>query len=320
MSEVFTVYVSAASRQTASRRVRPTPTFGRPAYARLPLFLHAHPVLSRVDGSPPTRGRPALGLLIGPPTLMLGIMDRSGTNVESVALMRRRAAFTTTGGLLCLVAATAANAAHPGPVPPLAGPPLPPRSHGIMLYLSQPMGGGAGGAAAAHPQFGFRVDQVRMMGNSGAPDAGDPLQHRSLIGWQMDGHNGLHASDVRMELGGRVTYDMTRGGFGIQPSRSGSASSPARPMAVAATTPHAAPSGGESKSFELHGLEFRGADSAGADFRGHDDNARPFTRDLFHEANGSASMLHEVAAAAIATFKSSRTVPAQQRSRLSERP
>jgi hypothetical protein len=71
----------------------------------------------------------------------------------------------------------------------------------------------------------------------------------------------------------------------------------------------------ERKSSELHGLDFRGSDSHGAD-----ESARPFTRGLFHEASESSSSLHEVAAAAIATFKSSHTVPVQQRLRPSERP
>lgn len=230
--------------------------------------------------------------------------------------MRRQAAFPITGGLLCLVATTTAAAGTSGPVAPPAGPPLAPRTHQIMLYLSQPMGGSGG--AAVSPKFGFRVDQVRMMGQvrmmemAGAPDAGDPVQRRSLIGWQMDGHSGMHVSDMKLELGGRVTYDVAHGGFGVQSSRPGMAPSASRPLAVSAS--HTT-NRGESKSFELHGLEARDQD-----FHNPDDAARPFTRDLFHEANGSSSMLHDVTAAAIATFKSSRNVPVQQRLRPSDRP
>ena len=228
--------------------------------------------------------------------------------------MWRQAGFPITGGLLCLLAATPVNAAHPASFAPPAGPPLAPRSHGFMLYLSKPMGGGSGGAAL-QPKFGFRLDQVRMTGNSGAPEAGDPLQRRALIGWQFNGRSGERASDMRLELGGRVTYDMTHGGVQLQSSRPGGASL-SRPVAVVATTGHASPvSGGESKSFELRGLEFRNPDS-----HAQDDSARPFTRGLFHEASASSSALHDVAAAAIATFKSSRNVPVQQRSRPSERP
>ena len=225
--------------------------------------------------------------------------------------MRRRAAFGVTGGLLCLMAATMACAAHPGPVPPLAGPALAPRTHGFMLYLSKPLGGGAGGTAL-QPKFGFRIDQVRMMGNSGAPDAGDPMQRRALIGWQFNGRSGLQAADMRLELGGRVSYDVTHGGFAIQSGRIGA--SPARNAPVAAPG-HAQNPGGEPKTFALRGLEFRDPVSPA-----QDDGARPFTRGLFHEASGSASLLHDVTAAAIATFKSPRPLLPQQRSRLSERP
>ncbi len=225
--------------------------------------------------------------------------------------MWRQASFSITGGLLCLVAATAVNAAHPGSsFAPPAGPPLAPRTHGFMLYLSKPMGGGTGGAAL-QPRFGFRVDQVRMTGNSGAPDAGDPVQRRALIGWQFNGPSGERASNMRLELGGRVTYDVTHGGLQFQSTRPGAGSS--RP--VEAANSHPIPTSGESKSFELHGLQFRNPE-----FHPRDDSARPFTRDLFHEASASSSVLHDVAAAAIATFKSSRNSPVQQRSRPSERP
>jgi hypothetical protein len=155
-----------------------------------------------------------------------------------------------------------------------------------------------------------------MIGNSGAPDAGDPIQRRSLVGWQFGGGGGLHASDVKLELGGRLTYDVTHGGFGVQANRPGMAVGTSHPTITAASNrATASGSASEPKSFELHGLEFRGAD-----FSGSEENARPFTRDLFHEANESSSVLHEVAAAAIASFKSSHALPVQQRSRPSERP
>ena len=223
--------------------------------------------------------------------------------------MRRQAAFPITGGVLCLIAATVAAGAQPGLVAPPAGPALAPRTHGFMLYLSQPIGGGGGGAAL-HPKFGFRIDQVRMAGNSGAPDAGDPMQRRSLVGWQFGGGGRMHASDVKLELGGRLTYDVTHGGFGAQLGRSGASTNSARPIAAVAVS--------EPKSFELRGLQFRGAEA-----HGPEEGPRPFTHDLFHEAHGaneSSAVFHEVAAAAIATFKSSHSAPIQQRSRPSERP
>ncbi len=112
--------------------------------------------------------------------------------------------------MLCMAAVMSASAAPGGFVPPPAGPPLSPRTHGFMLYLSQPLGGGGG---ALHPRIGFRIEQVRMMGNSGAPDAGNPIQHRALVGWQLDDMRNLRGSDMRLELGSRVTYDVTHGAF-----------------------------------------------------------------------------------------------------------
>jgi hypothetical protein len=122
---------------------------------------------------------------------------------DGVGTMQSRAAYRAVGGLVCVAATAGVAAATPGIAAPPAGPPLAPRTHGFMLYLSQPIGGGAG--ASLHPKFGFRIEQVRMMGNSGAPDAGDPLQHRALVGWQMDGLRGMHASGGKVELGGRMT-------------------------------------------------------------------------------------------------------------------
>lgn len=218
-----------------------------------------------------------------------------------------RAALAVSGGLLCLTAATAALGAHPGPAPLPAGPALAPRAHGFMLYLSKPLGGGTG-AAALQPKFGFRIDQVRMMGNSGAPDAGDPMQRRTLIGWQFNGRSGLHPSDMRLELGGRVSYDVTHGGFVIQSGHSGA--SQARTLGVATTPGHPPALSGEPNAFALRG--------PGVPVRG--DGARPFTGELFREGSGSTSLLHDVASAAIATFKSSRSLSPQQRSRPRERP
>ena len=164
-----------------------------------------------------------------------------------------------------------------------------------MLYLSQPIGGNAG--AALHPKFGFRVEQVRMMGNSGAPDAGDPLQHRALVGWQMDGLRGLHASDGKVELGGRMTYDVAHGVFAAQlPKTSNAAAS--RPSSVGRTE-----AATESKPFSSHLFEPANG-----------------MRDPFRQSVESASMVHDFAAAAISSFKLTRPVTAQPRVGMGERP
>jgi hypothetical protein len=164
-----------------------------------------------------------------------------------------------------------------------------------MLYLSQPIGGGAG-AGMLHPKFGFRLEQVRMTGNSGAPEGGDPFQHRALVGWQMEGLHGIHASDMKVELGGRVTYDVVHGGFAAQLGRSAPAAG-SRPSTMSRTDAST-----EAKPFSPHLFE----PGLG-------------THDPYRQSNESASMVHDIAAAAIDTFKLTRPAPTQQRV-MAERP
>jgi hypothetical protein len=201
--------------------------------------------------------------------------------------MQLRAARRVSGGLVCIAASAGVAAASAAIAAPPEGPALAPRTHGFMLYLSQPIG--AGGSGSLHPKFGFRVEQVRMMGNSGAPDGGDPVQHRALVGWQMEGLRGIHASDMKVELGGRMTYDVTRGAFAAQL---------AKPSTVAAARP------AESKPFSAHLFE----PSYGA--------REPFRP----SSEPSSSMAHDIAAAAIGTLKLAHPVQAQQRVGLNERP
>jgi hypothetical protein len=208
--------------------------------------------------------------------------------------MQSRAAIRLAGGLVSIAATAGVGAAPPEIAAPPAGPPLAPRTHAFMLYLSQPIGGGGG---TLHPKFGFRIDQVRMTGNSGASDAGDPLQHRALVGWQMDGLRGINASDMKVELGGRVTYDVTRGAFATQPPKTSTVSS-SRQSAL-----NRGDSYPESRPFSPHLFE-----------------PSPGARDPFRQGVESSSMVHDITAAAIGTFKLNRPVPAQQRVGLSQRP
>jgi hypothetical protein len=170
-----------------------------------------------------------------------------------------------------------------------------------MLYLSQPIGGGSG--VALRPKFGFRIEQVRMMGNSGAPDAGDPFQHRALVGWQMEGLQGMHVAGMKLELGGRMTYDVTHGAFAAQLPRS-PAPAASRPASI--TRPD---SFTESKLFASHLLEPRLFESGYG------------TREPFRLSNESASMVHDMAAAAMGSLRLTRpAVQAPQRAWLGERP
>jgi hypothetical protein len=214
---------------------------------------------------------------------------------DGVGIMQSRAAYRAVGGLVCIAATAGVAAATPEIAAPPAGPALAPRTHGFMLYLSQPVGGGAG--ASLHPKFGFRIEQVRMMGNSGAPDAGDPLQHRALIGWQMDGLRGMHPSGGKVELGGRMTYDVTHGVFAAQlPKSSNTAAS--RQSTIAHTE-----AATESKPFSPHLFEPGNG-----------------LRDPFRQSVESESMVHDIAAAAIGSFKLARPVATQQRVGMGERP
>ena len=207
--------------------------------------------------------------------------------------MQLRAASRVTGGFVCIAATAGVAAASPGIAAPPAGPALAPRSHGFMLYLSQPIGGGGG---TLHPKFGFRIEQIRMTGASVAPDGGDPFQHRALGGWQMEGLHGIHASDMKVELGGRVTYDVTHGGFAAQLAKP-AAGAGSRPSAINRNDTYT-----EAKPFSPRLFE----PSFG-------------THDPFRQGNESASMVHDIAAAAIGTFKLTRPVQAQQRV-MGERP
>ena len=202
--------------------------------------------------------------------------------------MQRRGEFRLTGGVVCIAAMAGVAVVPVGIAAPPAGPAVAPRAHGFMLYLSQPIGGGGG--ASMRPKFGFRVEQIRMTGNSGAPDAGDPMQHRALVGWQMDGLRGIHASDMKVELGGRMTYDVTHAVFGMR-QQGASAAAVSRPSATNRTE---APT--ESKPFSPHLFE-----------------AGPVAREPFRQTGESASLVHDIAAAAIGSFKLSRPVPTQQR-------
>jgi hypothetical protein len=83
-----------------------------------------------------------------------------------------------------------------------------------MLYFSHSVGAGAGGGSM-RPTFGLRVQQVHLAATSGDPQQrGDPLQHRELINWQMEGRPNLHLSNMRVKLGNRLTYDLGAKRFG----------------------------------------------------------------------------------------------------------
>jgi len=200
--------------------------------------------------------------------------------------MQRRTGFRLSSGVAFIAAMAGAAVAPAALAGPPTGPTPSPHTHGFMLYLSQPIGGGGGGSM--RPKFGFRIEQIHMAGNSGAPDAGDPMQHRALVGWQMDGFHGIHASDMRVELGSHMTYDVTRGAFGMSRTYSAFGPRPAATNRTDAATP--------SKPFSPRLFE-----------------PVPSVREPFRQTNESVSMAHEMAAAAIGTLKLARPAATPQR-------
>ena len=120
-------------------------------------------------------------------------------------------------GLLALsAAASLAATATAGPRAAFFSPGLAPRAPEVMLYFNHRIGA----VGTLRPTFGLRVQQVRQASNTGDPDGGDSMQHREWINWQMEAHSNLHISALRIQLGGRLTYDVTNRRLG-SPARSG---------------------------------------------------------------------------------------------------
>jgi hypothetical protein len=82
-----------------------------------------------------------------------------------------------------------------------------------MVYFSHSVGAGAG-TGSMRPTFGLRVQQVQQVNNTGDPEQSDPMRHRELINWQMDGRSNLHLSNMRVKLGNKLTYDFSSQRFG----------------------------------------------------------------------------------------------------------
>jgi hypothetical protein len=190
--------------------------------------------------------------------------------------VRLSAIFGVTSGLLWIAAGAVATAASPAGAP---------RSPEVMLYISHSVGGGGG---SSHPIFGLRVDQIHQGGNSGDPDGGDAIQHRELVNWQMEAHSNFHISDLRVQLGRRVTYDVTNRSFGSPRSRSS--------MALGVPTLRGSPS-----------------DSGARPALAHASVSAPSNRDAFRDASShDASGIREMAAAAVAALSPARFTFAQR--------
>jgi hypothetical protein len=80
----------------------------------------------------------------------------------------------------------------------------------IMLYLSQSLWGGG---SSSLPRFGLRIGTLRSPATRAQLTVEPPMQ-RELIDLQFFAH-----SDVRLEFGKRVVWNITRGAFGPRSSQ-----------------------------------------------------------------------------------------------------
>ncbi len=194
-----------------------------------------------------------------------------------------------------------------------AAPPAPgglaPRAPQVMLYFTHNLGGGAG-TAFGKPTFGLRIQQIRQAGNSGDPEAmNDPMSHRELIDWQLQGR-----SNLRVSLGHRLSYDVTNRTFGKPSER--------RPiMAFAGSRLRNAVSGGGGLSAAIGnaavgnaGLRNAGMGNVGMgngsnrdSFNRPESRLAAFPSSAFREQGvRDSGSLHEIAAAAVAALNPAR--------------
>jgi hypothetical protein len=130
--------------------------------------------------------------------------------------MDTHTAFRIEAGLAGLLTAAAASATTP--VSPAPESPSPE----ITLYVSVPIGMRHGGAL--RPKVGLGFGQVQAAGNLSNPAAGDPIRHRELLRFDVSPRAADPAPDMRLTLGGRMTYNVNRGVFGWR--KAGSISEP----------------------------------------------------------------------------------------------
>jgi hypothetical protein len=83
-----------------------------------------------------------------------------------------------------------------------------------MLYVTVPVGDGHHGFKL--PNVSLRFGEGRLGGNSGNPTAGDPMQHRELLRLEVAGRQSDPALDMRVAIGGRLSYDLNRGVFALR--------------------------------------------------------------------------------------------------------
>src|ERR1700689_2168296 len=89
-----------------------------------------------------------------------------------------------------------------------------PSAHGpqIMLYLNAPLGSNGGGSLH---WFGLKIEQLRTPPTSPQLSA-TPIEHSPLVDLQLPAH-----SDLRVEFGRRLVWDIKRGTLAPRSSSAG---------------------------------------------------------------------------------------------------
>jgi len=111
-----------------------------------------------------------------------------------------------------LTAATASAAPAMGPTPEHPAPE-------ITLYFSVPLGNADRGSPRP-PQIRLGLGEIQVAGNLANPNAGDPIRRREWLRFDLSPRRAEPARDLRLTLGGRMTYDLNRGVFGWRSGRS----------------------------------------------------------------------------------------------------
>lgn len=125
--------------------------------------------------------------------------------------MRTHTALPLEAGLAgLLTAATASGAPAMGPTPEHQSPE-------VTLYFSIPIGIRESGVPS--PKIGLGFGEVQVAGNLGNPATGDPIRRRELLRFEVAPRRAEPARELRLTLGGRMTYDLSRGVFGWRNGR-----------------------------------------------------------------------------------------------------
>jgi hypothetical protein len=125
--------------------------------------------------------------------------------------MRTHTALRVEAGLAGLLTAAAASGA------PAMGPTPERQAPEVTLYFAVPVGMRRSGAPLA--KLGIGLGQVQAAGNLGNPAGGDAIRRRELLTFDVSPRRAFAAPEMRVTVGGRMTYDLNREVFGWRKGR-----------------------------------------------------------------------------------------------------